>query len=139
MMTSLEFQGAIWSAIENDKGPLSTLLRSNYPLSPYEKCLLADLNDGKLRRSRGRPPWRASDVIASKTGRAQAAVRRAAFFVDEIKKSARAEKRSRAGIHKWAIEQAILYMTKRGFQLPNCDSLENYLRRSKKRTTKAQP
>jgi hypothetical protein len=138
MMTSLEFQGAIWSAIENDKGPLSTLLRSNYPLSPYEKCLLADLNDGKLRRPRGRRPWRATDEIASKKGRAQAAVRRAAFFVDQIKKSARAETRSRAGIHNWAIEQAFEYMQQNGFQLPGCDSLENYLRRSKKRTTKAQ-
>jgi hypothetical protein len=138
MKTSLEFQGAIWSAIENDKGPLSTLLRSNYPLSPYEKGVLADLNDGKFRRPRGRTPWRATDEIALKTGRAQAAVRRAAFYIGKAKKIAQAEKRSRAGIHKWAIEQAILYMTKRGFHLPNCDSLENYLRRSKKRTTKAQ-
>jgi hypothetical protein len=63
------------------------------------------------------------------------AVRRAALYIEAIKKRAQDEKRSRAGIHEWAIEQALEYMRKRGFHLPDPDSLENYLRRSKKRAT----
>lgn len=117
------------------KKTLIDLLRSNYPISPDDKRVLADFFDGKFQRSRGRRSWRATDEFFSKEGRARVAVCRAALYIEAIKKRAQDEKRSRAGIHEWAIEQALEYMRKRGFHLPDPDSLENYLRRSKKRAT----
>ena len=138
-LATLEFQGAIWSAVnEKDIRPLTDLLRANYPLTADDKLVWADFLEGKLRRRRGRPSWRATDEILKK-GRAQAAVRRAAFYVEAIKKGVRDQKRSSAGIHQWAVKQAFKVMEEKGFPLPDPDSLDNYLSRSKRRATKAQP
>jgi hypothetical protein len=139
-LATLEFQGAIWSAVnEKDNRPLTDLLRANYPLTAGDKLVWADFLDGKRRRPRGRRPWRATDEIFLKKGRAQAAVQRAAFYIKAIKKAARDGKRSSAGIHRWAVEQVLEHMKEKGFRLPDSNSLENYLRRSKRRATKAQP
>jgi hypothetical protein len=139
-LATLEFQEAIWSAAnEKDNRPLINLFRSNYPLTADDMHLYADFLEGKRRRPRGRRSWRATDEIFAKNGRAQAAVRRAAFYIEAIKKAARDPKRSRAGIHEWAVEQTLKFMREKGLQLPRRGSLENYLRRSKKRATKAQP
>jgi hypothetical protein len=136
---TLEFQGAIWSAVnEKDNGPLISLFRSNYPMTANDMRLYADFLEGKLRRPPGRRSWRATDEVLSKDGPARAAVQRAAFYVAAIKKRARDEKRSKAGIHEWAIKQALEYMKEKGLRLPDPNSLENYLRRSKKRANKAQ-
>jgi hypothetical protein len=81
----------------------------------------------KLPRRSGRPPWRATDEL---TRPDEAAVRRAAFYVEVIKA---ADKGSRNGRHERAIEQAIEYMKEKGFHLPNRESLEYFLRRSKRK------
>src|SRR5436190_19939644 len=79
----------------------------------------------KLPSCRGRPAWRATDEL---TRPDEAAVRRAAFYVKVIKA---ADKGSHNGCHNRAIEQAFEYMKEKGFHLPNRESLEYFLRRSK--------
>jgi hypothetical protein len=123
-----ELDGAVWlAAYERDKQPLLNLLRSDYPLSREEKEYLADFIEGKLKRRRGRPGWRATDELDDPIS---AAVMRAAFFVRRFKAVGRENGRSRSGIHEWAINETMELMKKRGFLLPPRERLENYLRRS---------
>jgi len=82
----------------------------------------------KLSGRRGRPAWRATDEL---TRPHEAAVRRAAFYIKVIKA---ADKGRRNGRHERAIKQAIEYMKEKGFHLPNRESLEYFLRRSKRKT-----
>jgi hypothetical protein len=85
----------------------------------------------RLPRRRGRPAWRATDGLFHP---GQVAVRRAAFFVELIRS---ADKGSHNGRHERSVEQAFEYLRKKGFRLPNRESLENFLRRSKRKTKAA--
>jgi hypothetical protein len=80
-----------------------------------------------LRPRRGAPGWRATDELTKPN---EAAARRAAFFLSFFRK---ADQGSRNGRHKRAIAQTFEYMTKKGYRLPDENSLENFIRRSKKR------
>jgi hypothetical protein len=82
----------------------------------------------KLPGRPGRPAWRATDEF---TRPAEAAVRRAAVYVRRFKA---ADKGIRKGRHERAIEQAFEHMREKGRRLPNRESLENFLRRSKRKT-----
>ena len=82
----------------------------------------------KLSGRRGRPAWRATDEL---TRPGEAAVRQAAFYVKVIKA---ADKGSRNGRHERAIEQAFGYMREKGRRIPNRESLEYFLSRSKRKT-----
>ena len=82
----------------------------------------------KLPRRPGRPAWRATDGL---TRPHEAAVRQAAFYIEILK---RADKGFRNGRHERAIEQAFEYMRKKGYRIPNRESLEYFLRRSKRKT-----
>jgi len=80
----------------------------------------------KLPGRFGRPEWRATDELTRPN---EAAVRRAAFYIQTLK---RADKGSRIGRHKRTIEQAFDCIREKGHLIPNRESLENFLRRSKK-------
>jgi len=82
----------------------------------------------KLKRPRGRRPWRATDELHDPES---ADVRRAAPFVGVFKEEGRKQGR-KSRIHKWAVEQALKTLEERGFRAPPEDRLENYLRRSRK-------
>jgi hypothetical protein len=82
----------------------------------------------KLPGRRGRPAWRATDEL---TRPDEAAVRRAARYIEILK---RGDKGSRNGRHERAIEQAFEYMREKGHRIPNRESLEYFLRRSKRKT-----
>jgi hypothetical protein len=129
-IAKLAFESAVWLAgHEGDKRPLLDLLRSNYPLSAEDKKYLADFIDGKVKRPRGRRPWRATDELRNPDS---AAVRRAASFVRRFKEAARKEGRSSIGIHEWAVDQTMDFLEKHGFRRPPPQRLDDYLRRSKK-------
>ncbi|MBR1155999.1 hypothetical protein [Bradyrhizobium sp. JYMT SZCCT0428] len=82
----------------------------------------------KLPGRRGRPAWRATDEL---TRPDEAAVRRAAFYIERFKLSDRGPRKGR---HERAIEQAFDYLREKGRQIPNRESLEHFLRRSKRKT-----
>src|SRR5258706_11518270 len=82
----------------------------------------------KLPGRRGRPPFRATDEL---TRPREAAVRRAAFYIERLKL---ADKGPRKGRHERIIEQVFDYMRKNGRMIPNRESLENFLRRSKRKS-----
>jgi len=132
-LAEFEFLDAVQqAALEKDMGPLIRLLRADYPLSAEDKCSLADLLAGKIKRRRGARRWRATDELAKPN---EAAVRRAARLIAWVKKG-----RPRNG-HEQAVQQVIDYMNEKGWTIPNRQSLENFLRRSKqpkkKRSTKS--
>ncbi len=134
-----EFFDAVQTAgLDNEYGPLIRLLRANRPLSAKDKCRLADLLEGKIKRPRGRRSWRATDEL---TRPGEAAVRRAAWFIEWFKKADKEEGTPMRGRHERAVQQALDYMAKKGLRTPNQESLENYLRRSKqpkkRRSTKS--
>ena len=84
----------------------------------------------KLPGRRGRPAWRAMDELIRPD---EAAVRRAAFYIERLKLSDRGRRKGR---HERAIEQAFDYLSKSGRQIPNRESLEHFLRRPKRKTTR---
>jgi hypothetical protein len=138
-LIEFEFCDALQRAgLDKDYGPLIRLLRSNYALSAKDKCGLADLLEGKIKRPRGNHMWRATDAFAHPD---QAAVRHAVSLIQWIKKVDKKEGKPTSGRHERAIRQAIDYMKEKGFRVPKRGSLENYLRRSnqprKKRSTKS--
>ena len=59
-LAAFEFLSA---GLNKDVGALVRSLRANYPLSAKDKCLLADLLEGKIKRARGARPWRATDDL----------------------------------------------------------------------------
>jgi hypothetical protein len=65
------------------------------------------------------------------TRRDEAAVRYAAPLIEWIKKAEKEEGKPTKGRHERAIQQALDYMTEKGLPIPNRESLENYIRRSK--------
>jgi hypothetical protein len=131
-LAAFEFLSAV---LNKDMGAVVRLLRANYPLSAKDKCLLADLLEGKIKRARGARPWRATDELRSPE---KAAVRRAAYFVELIKVADRRSGAAPRGRHERAVQQAFEYMKEKGFRLPNRESLENYLRRSRQPKAGAQ-
>jgi hypothetical protein len=129
-LAEFEFWDAVLTAgLGKDPAPLVRLLRSDYHLSTKEKNLLADLLDGKLKRSRGARPWRATDALKSPE---KAAVRHAASLIEWIKMEERRRGISRKGRHERAVQQALDYMERKGLRLPDPNSLENFLLRSKR-------
>src|SRR6266436_4629139 len=82
----------------------------------------------RLPRRRGCPAWRATDEL---TRPDEAAVRRAAFYIEILK---RTDKGFRNGRNDRVIEQTFEYMRKKGYRIPNRESLEYFLRRSKRKT-----
>jgi hypothetical protein len=129
-LAEFEFWDALQRAgLDKEYGPLIRLLRSNHALSAKDKCGLADLLDGKIRRPRGRRFWRATDAL---TRRDEAAVRYAAQLIKWIKKAEKEEGKPTRGRHERATQQALDYMTENGLRIPNRESLENYIRRSKR-------
>jgi hypothetical protein len=137
--SEFEFLDALrTAALDNEYGPLIRLLRGDRPLSAKDKTSLADLLEGKMKRPRGRRSWRATDEL---TRPGEAAVRRAAWFIEWFKKADKEEGTPMKDRHKRAVQQALDYMVKKGLRTPKQESLENYLRRSKqpkkRRSTKS--
>jgi hypothetical protein len=138
-LSEFDFWIALQAAgLDKDYGPLIRLLRGNHPLSAEDKCGLADLLEGRIRRPRGRRFWRATDEL---THPDEAAVRRAASFVKLIKKADKEEGNPAKGRHERAVQQTLEYMAEKHLRTPKRESLENYLRRSKqpkkRRSTKS--
>ena len=122
-LAELEVVGAIWEAAKYDrKDRLLAYLRSNRPLTAIDRQCLADYLEGKLNRKKGRP----------RGGRSALNVRNVAVMVDHYKAKLR-EAGKRYQIHKTAVDLALEYHVAHGHQAPARETLENYLRRSKRR------
>lgn len=118
-----EAMSAIWEAAKYDrKERMLAYLRSNKPLTAQDRAYLADYVEGKLRRKRGRP----------RGGKAALNLQNVAVMVDYYKKKLR-EAGKRYRIHDLAVDYALKYHVDHGHKAPARETLENYLRRSKRR------
>ena len=122
-LAELDAVSAIWDAAKyGRKDGLLAYLRSNRLLTATDREYLADYLEGKLNRKKGRP----------RGGRAALNVRNVAVMVDLCKAKFReAGKRNR--VHEMAVDLALEYHVAHGHKAAARETLENYLRRSKRR------
>jgi hypothetical protein len=122
-LSELEAISAIWAAAKlGRKQQLLAYLRSDRPLTAEDRAYLADYLEGKFNRKKGRP----------RGGKAALNVRNVAVMVDFYKAKLR-EAGERYRIHEKAIDYALKYHVSHGHTAPAPETLENYLRRSKRR------
>jgi hypothetical protein len=122
-IAKLEAMSAIWEAAKYDrKELLLAYLRSNKPLTAQDRKYLADYLEGKYRRKKGRPPG----------GKAALNLRNVAVRVNFFKAKLR-EAGMRYRIHDKAIDYALRDHARFGHPAVSRDTLENHLRRSKRR------
>jgi hypothetical protein len=122
-LAELEAVSAIWEAAKyGRKDRLLAYLRSNRPLTATDREYLADYLEGKLNRKKGRP----------RGGKAALNVRNVAVMVDFYRAKFR-EAGKHYRIHDIAVENALKYHVAHGHKVPKRETLENYLRRSKRR------
>ncbi|MGY3346647.1 MULTISPECIES: hypothetical protein [unclassified Bradyrhizobium] len=130
-LADFEFSAAV---LDGDRVAVARLLRRNHPLSTNDKMLLAASYEGKLKARRGRRPWCATDELRSP---AKAAARRAAFLYGLFKAEDQRRGAPRKGRHARAMQRTFDYMASRRCLLPNRESVENLVRRSKRTKTPA--
>lgn len=125
-LADFEFSAAVF---DNDGATVARLLRENRPLSADDRMLLADSIEGKLRAPRGRRPWRPTDELKWPE---RAAIRRAAFYVERFKIEDQRSGAPRKGRHERAMQWTFDHMARNDRLLPSRESLENFVRRSKR-------
>jgi hypothetical protein len=122
-LSELEATNAIGeAAIFGRKQKLLAYLRSDRPLTAMDREYLADYLDGKIKRKKGRP----RDL-----GRAFC-LRQLAFLVQQRKTELR-NGGERYRIHNKAVDDALKLYNAAGYPAVSRETLENHLRRSKRR------
>ena len=122
-LAKFEAMNAIWLAAETgSKEKLLAYLRANKPLTARDRAYLADYLEGKLKRKKGRP----RDLVRASY------IRELASLVHEKKTELR-EAGKRYRIHDKAVDDALKIYNSWGYPVVARETLENHLRRSKRR------
>lgn len=122
-LSMLDATNAIWEAAKfGRKQKLIAYLRSNRPLTASDRAYLADYLEGKIDRRRGRPRDHARAFCLMQL----------ALLVEQNKAKLR-RRGERYRIHDKAVDQALKRYSASGYPVVSRETLENYLRRSKRR------
>lgn len=122
-LAELEATNAIWEAATlGRKQKLLAYLRSDRPLTAMDREYLADYLEGKIKRKKGRPRDRARAFYLGQL----------VFLVEQRKTELRNEG-ERYRIHEKAVDHAFKLYNSAGYPAVSRETLENRLRRSKRR------
>jgi hypothetical protein len=130
---------AFYSAIERaakhgHTDDLVALLRSDHPIKPADRAMLADYLDGKLKPPRHRPKRRGLDVRHQSEANAEA-IERAADYVRFVKGQLR-ETGEWYGRHEEVMDHVVAVAERMGWPVPDPyafrQAVENRWRRSTK-------
>jgi hypothetical protein len=122
-LAEFEAMNAIWVAAKiGRREKLLAYLRSNKPLTARDRAYLADYLEGKIKRKKGRP----RDLV------------RASYIIELAslvhgRKSELREAGERYRIHDKAVDHALKIYNSWGYPFVARETLENHLRRSKRR------
>ena len=122
-LSELEAANAIWeAAVLGRQQKLLAYLRSDRPLAAMDRAYLADYQEGKIKRKQGRPRDLARAFYVGQL----------ALLVQQRKAELR-EGGRHYRIHDEAADYALKLYSDAGYPDVPRETLENYLRRSKRR------